>query len=850
MKLADRTIEVHSVGVFSANRFKVAQTSKMFNILSNSLYSDKVMAVIRELSTNAYDAHIAAGNPNPFLVRLPTFTDPNFTIRDYGTGLNQKDMEELYTTYGASNKNDSNDYVGCLGLGSKSPFAYTKSFTTSSYFNGTKYTYVAAMDESGVPTLNLLDITPTQEPNGLEISFAVKNSDFGEFSSKAVRVFHYFKQKPVILGGNLKDPYSNRDIIFNDDSWRLCKLNNNSDLFPNAYNQVDSKIIAIMGNIAYPVNISLLTGDENKVENETINRWKKSSAIKSDWKVFIDHLHSSSMYLELDFGIGELDMDPSREGLQYTKQVIKTLKDKIQEVYSDLKNQSTAAIANSKTLVEAIKNYNRVCAWNIGATWTDSNGKIHNISVDQDPTYTISSPKSLYVINYKTAGYRSRKRVCLTDTIDGATLGNYKNYYYGYNTNNVRDVKFFFCDTKNAETGKKIALEYCLNNNCFGYLLVDTQDSSKCREGFDDLIRDVGLENIENISNYKDLIKKTSSTRVAKGSVSDQDIFFIVGPTDREGLNYDYNSSNHLKKLSEQDLEDIMDSEEIVYVPITRYNSEDGYPAISMIRGIFDAEATKDIRDVIFDKDIKIYAIKNHFVDKLKNKGLNLVDFNSYLKTKLDLNKDAIAYSVKLQDLQKVCATSSDICDDNKTTISFFNHIVNIFGKDYKKYIKNSNLIKCVDDLFLLKFFATRDVFSSDYKNIVQQILVEKNSDIDLKTIRRNPCGIIVMINYLYAGKETVDEYLNIIRKDSKELSLDILSADSINKTIEIELDKSPVMKYILTGADASVNFGVKIENNPMINIGGYHYYYTNHQPKMSEDSVLLLRTQLGSLIS
>ena len=485
MKLADRSVDVHSAGVVSTNRFKVAQTSKMFNILSNSLYSDKVMAVIRELSTNAYDAHIAAGNPNPFLVRLPTYTDPNFTIRDYGTGLNQSDMEELYTTYGASNKNDSNDYVGCLGLGSKSPFAYTKSFTTSSYFNGTKYTYVAAMDESGVPTLNLLDVTPTKESNGLEISFAVKNNDFGEFSNKAVRIFHYFKQKPVIVGGNLKDPYSNKDIVFNDNSWRLCKLNNNSDLFPNAYNKIDSSIIAIMGNIAYPVNISLLTGDGNKVENETISRWNKASAIKSDWKVFIDHLHNTSMYLELDFGIGELDMDPSREGLQYTKQVIKTLKDKIQQVYSDLKDQSTAAIANSKTLVEAIKNYNRVASWNIGATWTDSSGKIHNIDTNQDLNYTISSPKSLYVINLRTAGYRSRKKVCLTNTVESGTIGG--SYRYYYNHNNIRDAKFFFCDTKNAETGKNIALQYCLNNDCFGYLLVDTQDSSKCREGFDDI---------------------------------------------------------------------------------------------------------------------------------------------------------------------------------------------------------------------------------------------------------------------------------------------------------------------------------------------------------------------------
>ena len=133
MKLADRTVEIHSQELDSSNQFSIAQTSKMFKILSDSLYSDKVMAVIRELSTNANDAHIAAGNRNPFKVTLPTQTNPNFTVRDYGTGLSQEDMEELYTTYGASNKNDSNDFTGCLGLGSKSPFAYTKSFTTTSY---------------------------------------------------------------------------------------------------------------------------------------------------------------------------------------------------------------------------------------------------------------------------------------------------------------------------------------------------------------------------------------------------------------------------------------------------------------------------------------------------------------------------------------------------------------------------------------------------------------------------------------------------------------------------------------------------------------------------------------------
>ena len=136
MKLADRTLEIHSSGIKSANQFSISQNAKMYKILSDSLYSDKIMAVIRELSTNAYDAHIAAKNKNSFKVTLPTQTNPSFKVRDFGTGLSQTDMEELYTTYGASNKNDSNDFVGCLGLGSKSPFAYTKSFSSVSFYNG------------------------------------------------------------------------------------------------------------------------------------------------------------------------------------------------------------------------------------------------------------------------------------------------------------------------------------------------------------------------------------------------------------------------------------------------------------------------------------------------------------------------------------------------------------------------------------------------------------------------------------------------------------------------------------------------------------------------------------------
>ena len=125
MKLHTKTNTVTKSENFTESNYSIDATAKAFAILSDSLYSNKIKAVIRELSTNAYDAHVAAGNPEErFYIHLPTALDHQFWVRDYGIGLSKEDCMSLYTTYFRSDKTDSNDSVGCLGLGSKSPFAY------------------------------------------------------------------------------------------------------------------------------------------------------------------------------------------------------------------------------------------------------------------------------------------------------------------------------------------------------------------------------------------------------------------------------------------------------------------------------------------------------------------------------------------------------------------------------------------------------------------------------------------------------------------------------------------------------------------------------------------------------
>ena len=124
MKVIAKTSDtVDRVGELSEQSFKIKASPKAFKILSQGIYTDNITPAIRELATNAWDAHVAIGNvETPFEVHLPTVIEPWFSIRDFGVGMNEAEIEKIYTTYFESTKTESNDYVGCLGLGSNLHF--------------------------------------------------------------------------------------------------------------------------------------------------------------------------------------------------------------------------------------------------------------------------------------------------------------------------------------------------------------------------------------------------------------------------------------------------------------------------------------------------------------------------------------------------------------------------------------------------------------------------------------------------------------------------------------------------------------------------------------------------------
>lgn len=140
-----------SSGSLGTSYFDVDTSSlaHLFRVLRDSLYSNKILAVLREYGANAWDEHREAGCPGRSIkVVLPTKLDSSVQIRDFGRGLSHQMVLRLLTMYGASSKRDTDLSVGKYGIGAKSGFAYNDSFTVTSYHGGLKMVFHAYLDET------------------------------------------------------------------------------------------------------------------------------------------------------------------------------------------------------------------------------------------------------------------------------------------------------------------------------------------------------------------------------------------------------------------------------------------------------------------------------------------------------------------------------------------------------------------------------------------------------------------------------------------------------------------------------------------------------------------------------
>jgi hypothetical protein len=335
---------------------KIKQSAKMFSILSDGIYKDKILAVIREYVCNAYDAHVTVGKKDvPFTVRLPSYLDSTFSVSDEGSGIEPHghrvgdhvipgpdadgnfephlNIGEIFWTYGESSKTNDENTIGALGLGSKSAFAYTKSsFIVKNRFEGTEYTYFCFINEDGEPEGSCVGEAPA-EGNGITVEFAIRPEDQGAFYDRFGRLFkHWANVKPNVIGVEPTDVFeADPKKIIQGKGWYLSAEES-------SYNR--STALAIMGNVAYPIESASIPN------------------LPAGLKIIADNPFVITVPL------GNLEFAASRESLSYTEftcdQLIKRL-DEVRvelatsfydKVFTDSKDHLSFYYAFAKTFAE------------------------------------------------------------------------------------------------------------------------------------------------------------------------------------------------------------------------------------------------------------------------------------------------------------------------------------------------------------------------------------------------------------------------------------------------------------------------------------------------------------------
>lgn len=196
--------------------FGIGDASVVIDILRNRLYEHKVQTLVQEYICNARDAMRECGKGNEFEVTVPTQLNPVFKVRDFGPGISPDRMENVFIMYGASTKRGNNVQTGGFGIGAKSAWSYTDSFTITTFIDGIKRVYVAHTGVNNNGRLDHVSTTQTNEPNGTEIQVPVNKYDVHEFKSAIFRAIYFWTEKPTLKGEADGGPTLTKGFMVND----------------------------------------------------------------------------------------------------------------------------------------------------------------------------------------------------------------------------------------------------------------------------------------------------------------------------------------------------------------------------------------------------------------------------------------------------------------------------------------------------------------------------------------------------------------------------------------------------------------------------------------------------------
>ena len=580
MKVQERVRDVQSTGAFATSKFSSVQNATFYEVMSDTIYTNKVRAVLRELSCNARDAHDDADClDKKFKVQLPTSLDMTCAVRDFGKGLDDHEVRGrkicgkcghtdvpnsavsfchiceselelepgIFNTYFLSTKRESETATGCLGLGTKSPFALSDTFKVESFYGGRHRTYKCYMNSQNEPDIALLTDVETDEPTGLRVSLNVDESQLYKFETEAINVFEYFDNPPEI----------NKQSVYQQIEHRQARYIINGDGYH--FTGKTGQTYAVMGNVAYE--------------------------IPSDY-IYLEG------YIEFPLadenGVGTLKFNPGREYLSIDEKTEANLNNRITQVRRDLAYDMFNTIRNIDSKFERAVKLDQMKVGIFGELDGENKKRLNffELPILRDNPFVVFD-----------SGTKYNHEACPVSSLS--------------------NIRFFKVGENKSVRGYTMRLREWTNQSYRNKAVLMSPSQIKDTEIPESYLED--LDSLPEVSRDTSYVRNTER-------------IFEFG---FKGWGYNYGRDRN-QNWTAVDV-DIEDGEQRIYVEISHYEPKIRFDNRSL------SEYITKIQKLI-GEEVTVYGVKSSLVKQKKFQDSDFIEFSEWARKKIEENIPSVYY--------------------------------------------------------------------------------------------------------------------------------------------------------------------------------------------------------------
>lgn len=319
------------------------KTEKLFAILLES-YKNPRAAVIREYTSNAWDAQKEAGkNDVPVVIELDEDEGGEYIqFIDEGIGMSYEFFMTEFRKLLCSTKENSNDYIGAWGIGSKTALAYTNSFYVETVKDGEKNYFMLLRETSNTIIITHLVTEQVDISNGTKVKVYLKPEyrEYQTFAKLAATELAYFDN---VIFRFPQDTSTQQ-------TYNYGKIIEGNTFKYRTSSQYSSELHLILGKVAYPID------------------WKEVDLKSFDYSIAVG----------IKFEIGELPINMTRENIIYDDKSKALIKERIAATIEEIKERY---IAQHKPIEDV---------WQYVKTKKEDKGKLLVFNADEYTKYSLN----------------------------------------------------------------------------------------------------------------------------------------------------------------------------------------------------------------------------------------------------------------------------------------------------------------------------------------------------------------------------------------------------------------------------------------------------------------------------